>query len=40
VIKVDQVTVTPRDQRVLNLLTQGCCNKDSGGELYTGPLTV
>jgi DNA-binding NarL/FixJ family response regulator len=37
---LDQVTVTPRDQQVLNLLSQGCSNKEIGGELSISPRTV
>jgi DNA-binding NarL/FixJ family response regulator len=29
----DQVKLTPRDQQVLNLLAQGCSNKEIGGAL-------
>jgi DNA-binding NarL/FixJ family response regulator len=39
-INFDQVKVTPRDQQVLHLLTQGCSNKEIGGELNISPLTV
>jgi DNA-binding NarL/FixJ family response regulator len=39
-INLDQVKVTPRDQQVLHLLTQGCSNKEIGGELNISPLTV
>jgi DNA-binding NarL/FixJ family response regulator len=38
--KLDQVKVTPRDQQVLDLLTQGCSNKEIGGELNISPRTV
>ena len=36
----DQVKVTPRDQQVLNLLAQGCSNKEIGRELNISPRTV
>jgi DNA-binding NarL/FixJ family response regulator len=37
---LDRVTVTPRDQQVLNLLSQGCSNKEIGGELSISTRTV
>lgn len=37
---LDQVKVTPRDQQVLNLLVQGCSNKEIGGQLNISPRTV
>jgi DNA-binding NarL/FixJ family response regulator len=37
---LDQVRVTPRDQQVLNLLAQGCSNKEIGGELSISSGTV
>jgi DNA-binding NarL/FixJ family response regulator len=37
---LDQVKVTPRDQQVLHLLTQGCSNKEIGGQLNISPRTV
>ena len=40
VISFDQVKVTPRDQQVLNLLVQGCSNKEIGGVLNIAPRTV
>ena len=39
-ISLDQVKVTPRDQQVLNLLVQGCSNKEIGGELNIALRTV
>jgi len=30
-IQLEQVKVTPRDQEVLNLLVQGCSNKEIAG---------
>ncbi len=39
-INCDQVKVTPRDQQVLNLLAQGCSNKEIGGELSISTRTV
>ena len=38
--KFNEVAVTPRDQQVLNLLVQGCSNKEIGGELKISPSTV
>jgi len=40
VISLDQVKVTPRDQQVLNLLVQGCSNKEIAGQLNISPRTV
>jgi DNA-binding NarL/FixJ family response regulator len=40
VIDLDQVKVTPRDQQVLNLLVQGCSNKEIAGQLHISPRTV
>src|ERR1035437_2747108 len=37
---LDQVKVTPRNQQVLNLLVQGCSNKEIGGQLNISPHTV
>jgi len=37
---LDQVKVTPRDQQVLNLLVQGCSNKEIGDQLTMSPRTV
>jgi DNA-binding NarL/FixJ family response regulator len=40
VIDLNEVKVTPRDQQVLNLLVQGCSNKDIAGQLNISPRTV
>jgi DNA-binding NarL/FixJ family response regulator len=40
VIDLCQVKVTPRDQQVLNLLVQGCSNKEIAGQLQISPRTV
>ena len=37
---LDQVKVTPRDQQVLNLLVQGCSNREIGGQLKISQRTV
>jgi DNA-binding NarL/FixJ family response regulator len=37
---LNQVKVTPRNQQVLNLLVQGCSNKEIGGQLNISPRTV
>jgi DNA-binding NarL/FixJ family response regulator len=37
---LDQVKVTTRDQQVLNLLAQGCSNKEIGSELNISHRTV
>src|ERR1039458_272864 len=39
-INLDQVKVTAREQQVLNLLAQGCRNKEIGGQLNISPRTV
>jgi DNA-binding NarL/FixJ family response regulator len=40
VVPIDQVKVTLRDQQVLNLLVQGCSNKEIAGQLHISPRTV
>jgi DNA-binding NarL/FixJ family response regulator len=40
VIDLHHVKVTPRDQQVLNLLVQGCSNKEIAGQLNISPRTV
>jgi len=40
VIGLDGMKVTPRDQQVLNLLVQGCSNKEIAGQLNISPRTV
>ena len=37
---LDRVKVTPRDQQVLDLLVQGCSNKEIAGQLSISPRTV
>jgi len=39
-IDLSEIKVTPRDQQVLNLLVQGCSNKEIAGELNISPRTV
>jgi DNA-binding NarL/FixJ family response regulator len=39
-VDLGQVKVTPRDQQVLNLLVQGCGNKEIAGQLNSSPRTV
>jgi len=39
-IELDQVKVTPRDHEVLNLLLQGCSNKEIAAQLNISPRTV
>jgi len=34
------IKVTPRDQQVLDLLVQGCSNKEIAGQLSISPRTV
>jgi DNA-binding NarL/FixJ family response regulator len=40
VTHLDRVKVTPRDQQVLDLLVQGCSNKEIAGQLSISPRTV
>jgi DNA-binding NarL/FixJ family response regulator len=37
---LDHVKVSPREQQVLNLLVQGCSNKEIGGQLHISLRTV
>ena len=39
-IDLQEVKVTPRDRQVLNLLVQGCSNKEIAGQLNISPRTV
>ena len=39
-INLEDVKITPRDQQVLNLLLQGCSNKEIAGQLNISPRTV
>lgn len=39
-VDIAEVKVTPRDQQVLNLLVQGCSNKEIAGQLNISPRTV
>jgi DNA-binding NarL/FixJ family response regulator len=40
VIGLQEIKVTPRDREVLNLLIQGCSNKEIAGQLNISPRTV
>jgi DNA-binding NarL/FixJ family response regulator len=40
VMDLNGIKVTPRDQQVLNLLVQGCSNKEIAGQLCISPRTV
>jgi DNA-binding NarL/FixJ family response regulator len=40
VISVHEIKVTPRDREVLDLLVQGCSNKEIAGQLNISPRTV
>src|ERR1700704_286222 len=40
VMDLDTMKVTPRDQKVLDLLVQGCSNKEIAGQLSISPRTV
>ncbi len=37
---LDQIKITPRDHQVLDLLIQGCSNKEIAAELNISPRTV
>jgi DNA-binding NarL/FixJ family response regulator len=37
---LERMKVTPRDQQVLDLLVQGCSNKEIAGQLSISPRTV
>jgi DNA-binding NarL/FixJ family response regulator len=39
-VNLNEVKVTPRDKQVLNLLVQGCSNKEIAGQLNISPRTV
>lgn len=39
-IDLEKIKVTPRDQQVLDLLVQGCSNKEIAGHLSISPRTV
>jgi DNA-binding NarL/FixJ family response regulator len=39
-MEMNEIKVTPRDQQVLNLLVQGCSNKEIAGQLSISPRTV
>ena len=39
-IEIERMKVTPRDQQVLDLLVQGCSNKEIAGQLSISPRTV
>jgi DNA-binding NarL/FixJ family response regulator len=37
---IDTIKVTPRDQQVLDLLVQGCSNREIAGQLSISPRSV
>jgi DNA-binding NarL/FixJ family response regulator len=39
-VEMERVKVTPRDRQVLDLLVQGCSNKEIAGQLSISPRTV
>jgi DNA-binding NarL/FixJ family response regulator len=39
-VDFEKVKVTPRDRQVLDLLVQGCSNKEIAGRLSISPRTV
>jgi DNA-binding NarL/FixJ family response regulator len=39
-LNLDQIKITRRDQQVLNLLVQGCSNKEIAAQLAISPRTV
>ncbi len=38
--EISAIKITPRDQQVLDLLVQGCSNKEIAGQLSISPRTV
>jgi DNA-binding NarL/FixJ family response regulator len=40
VMDLERMKVTPRDQQVLDLLVEGCSNKEIAGQLKISPRTV
>jgi DNA-binding NarL/FixJ family response regulator len=39
-LNIDQIKITPRDAQVLQLLVQGCSNKEIASQLNISPRTV
>jgi DNA-binding NarL/FixJ family response regulator len=39
-LSLDHIKITPRDQQVLQLLIQGCSNKEIASQLNISPRTV
>ena len=39
-VNLSQIKITPRDHQVLDLLVQGCSNKEIAAELNISPRTV
>lgn len=39
-VDIERIKVTPRDREVLDLLVQGCSNKEIAGQLSISPRTV
>ena len=39
-LNLNQIKITPRDQQVLQLLMQGCSNKEIASQLNISPRTV
>jgi DNA-binding NarL/FixJ family response regulator len=39
-IDLDEIKITPRDEQVLQLLVQGCSNKEIASQLHISPRTV
>jgi IS30 family transposase len=39
-LNLDHIKITPRDQQVLQLLNQGCSNKEIASQLNISPRTV
>jgi DNA-binding NarL/FixJ family response regulator len=39
-LSLHEIKVTPRDRQVLDLLVQGCSNKEIAGQLHISPRTV
>jgi DNA-binding NarL/FixJ family response regulator len=39
-LNIDHIKITPRDEQVLQLLMQGCSNKEIASQLHISPRTV
>jgi DNA-binding NarL/FixJ family response regulator len=39
-MNISEIKITPRDEQVLQLLVQGCSNKEIAAQLHISPRTV